>query len=71
MFKINWKKAPELATHAISTSPKWSGSDKFKGQTRFAQLVEGQYWDVTKGEPDGWFNISKHAWEVIEERPSV
>jgi hypothetical protein len=71
MFKINWKKAPELATHAVSTGPKWNGGDEFKGTTRFAQLADDKYYDVTTGEPEGYFNISKRGWEVIEERPNA
>lgn len=72
MSKPNWKKAPRLATHVITTGPKWGGGEDYIGRIVFVTLTNGKYFDAGDvKDDDGWYCMGKSSWVVIEERPNV
>jgi hypothetical protein len=68
MTDIDWSKAPEGATHAVTTGPKWDGGKDMVGVVEFAKLAGGDYHRVCGH--GGWFCIGDNGWVVVAERPS-
>lgn len=68
MNQPDWSKAPEGATHAVTTGPKWNGGSDLVGTVEFAQFANGEYHRVNGH--GGWFCIGDSGWVVLAERPS-
>ena len=69
MAEIDWSKAPEWATHAMTTDPKWDGALELKGSIRFARLNGVKYVDYS-GRDEAVLMIGKKSWVVAQERPT-
>lgn len=65
--KADWSKAPDYATHALTTGPKWCGPSDTIGTIKFGRVNDtGEIRDAF-----GAFIISDDAWVVLETRPDV
>lgn len=65
---IDWSKAPEGATHAMTTGPDWDGASDLVGAVWFARLAGDSY--MLLGEPGASFCVGDDAWVVAGERPA-
>ena len=69
-MEIDWGQAPDEATHALSTGPKWDGSQDLIGKIRFAVKRGKGY--AESSDPDGVeFCMGKKSWVVVAERPAA
>ena len=68
MKEPDWEKAPEGATHALTTGPKWDGSPSVSGEIRYAVKQGKSYVEV--GDPlYAAFCMGERSWVVISKRP--
>lgn len=68
-MNIDWSKAPEEATHALTTGPRWDGSSTVAGEIRYAVRRNKSYVEV--GDPeDATFCMGKRSWVVVAKRPA-
>lgn len=65
--KVDWSKAPDDATHALTTGPKWCGPSDTIGKITFGRVNADGVIENSLGP----FLISDDAWVVLETRPAV
>jgi len=63
---VDWSKAPDNATHALTTGTEWSGCSDIVGRIDFVEFVDGEYVDDLYGE----YDIGNDSWIVLEQRPT-
>lgn len=68
MNKPDWSKAPEWATHAVTTGPKWSGGAHLAGAVEWARF-DGEHYFAGESDEVGHV-FGESAWIVLEARPS-
>lgn len=66
-MNIDWSKAPEGATHALTTGKSWSGGRTLIGEIHFVKKVDGEYLDSHECR----YKIGEDAWVELEERPKA
>ncbi|HGM7654172.1 TPA: DUF551 domain-containing protein [Pseudomonas aeruginosa] len=67
---IDWKSAPEWASHALTTGPLWDGSADMNGKIDFGQEgSDGNLYDGPDEEASCAFVIGNDAWVVVSVRP--
>jgi hypothetical protein len=66
-MEVDWSKAPEWATHALTTGSKWSALSSTTGEIRFARYDDGRYYYGQDEEL--YYTICDKHWIVLEERP--
>ena len=64
---VDWTTAPDNATHALTTGPKWRGDSDVAGRIDFVEFVDGEYVDDLYGE----YDIGNYSWIVLEHRPEI
>lgn len=67
MENVNWDEAPEWATHALTTGPKWAGRIEFAGRIHWARFDGKTYFNGIFN--DVRFCIGSESWVVVESRP--
>lgn len=70
MAEIDWSKAPEWATHAMTTGPVWDGTPDLKGKVRFVRK-EGVKYVHNEGESEACLLVGVRSWVVAEKRPAA
>ena len=64
---VNWDKAFEGATHALTTGIIWDGKAASVGSIEFARKIEGRFLDINSGE----FVMGNAGWVVLEARSEI